>query len=133
VPGVHECRRSSIERHLQSAPPVQLGYRGGRYPHRYQNKEQLFPPGSFYEYPSKAYPYEHQNAKGIVKPEFPDRAANYKDKGYTRTVTDRNKNVQGVIYHTLGAPDPVTNQRSHYGGFARAEELHSKGKNKKRK
>jgi hypothetical protein len=102
------------------APPVTVDYAGKRYPHRYLNKEQLLPPGSFYEFSSKPYPYEYQNSKGIVRKEFPENPT-YPDKGYTRTITDRNKNIQGVFYHPVGAPDPVTGVWRYNNTFQRAE------------
>lgn len=65
----------------------------------YQDREGLFGTNtSLYEYPAQRYPYARQNRKGKVL-----NNGNPNDqvpKGYARTVTDRNKQMRGLIYHT---------------------------------
>ncbi|KAK1765202.1 hypothetical protein QBC33DRAFT_561024 [Phialemonium atrogriseum] len=100
-------RASSVKRHLDNGPAVKVGYNGARYPHKYHNRNgpnaPLFPPGSFYEYPTKDFPYHLQNAKGKIRTpsgnHFLGPAEERAMKGHTRTITDRNKSLQGVIYH----------------------------------
>lgn len=87
--------------------PLFPGKKGKRYPHRYKRKEGIFPPGGeYYEFPTSNYPYDAQNAHGKV-PSQPNV------EGFTRTVTNEHRAIQGVIYHPLG----------NRTGFLRADEV----------
>ncbi|GIK03848.1 hypothetical protein Aspvir_007923 [Aspergillus viridinutans] len=104
-PNVHHVRlRSSVEELVSNAPyPTDQARRKNnkRRPKRYNDQERLFRKGSFYEYPTMEYPYKTQNSRGqaykIVNGKRIDA-----DPSFTRTITDRHKNVQGVIYHPEG-------------------------------
>jgi hypothetical protein len=67
---------------------------------------------TLYEFPSHSFPYDKQNSKGKIL--NPDGTKNEKIKGYTRTITDRNKVIQGVVYH------PYKKKSE----FVRAEEIY---------
>lgn len=109
APGPLPHRRSELQRVLDEAPAIDPTYRGSRYPHRYNDGEGLFGTNtSLYEYPAHRYPYEHQRKNGTLK-----AIAKGAEKGYVRTVTDRNKNMRGVIYH------PEWTRK----GFERADEV----------
>ncbi|KAF2417661.1 hypothetical protein EJ08DRAFT_703342 [Tothia fuscella] len=107
-PGYHERRHSSVERHLNTAPPIRVGYLGKRYPHQYRHTEEIFPQGrDYYEFPTSNYPYDRQIARGKVQgqPEI---------EGFTRTVTDHDRNIRGVMYH------PENDRKK----FVRADEVY---------
>jgi hypothetical protein len=74
-----------------------------RYPKRYNDTEQLFKEPSLYEYPTKSWPYDQQNTKGKAFKTVNGQRVQVNPE-FTRTVTDRNKNVKGVIYHPSGNP-----------------------------
>ncbi|KFY34461.1 hypothetical protein V494_06757 [Pseudogymnoascus sp. VKM F-4513 (FW-928)] len=73
--GFHLRRHSSLERHLQNAPPVNPGYTGKKFPRIYKNDdndsggEPLFPEmgGPYYQYPANSYRYDAQNAKDTAR------------------------------------------------------------------
>ncbi|KAL2841844.1 hypothetical protein BJY01DRAFT_249340 [Aspergillus pseudoustus] len=112
----HLRTRASIQRHLDHSPaPTAESRKKGnkRYPKRYNDRENLFREPSLYEYPSKSWPYNQQNAKGKAYTAGANGQRVQVDPEFTRTVTDRNKNVKGVIYHPEG-------DRS---GFVRAQEV----------
>ncbi|KIA75772.1 hypothetical protein HK57_00458 [Aspergillus ustus] len=113
----HLRTRASIQRHMDHSPaPTDQSRKKGnkRYPKRYNDNENLFQAEpSLYEYPSKSWPYNQQNAKGRAYVTGADGQRVQVDPEFTRTITDRNKNVKGVIYHPKG-------DRS---GFVRAEEV----------
>lgn len=91
------------------------GYTGKRFPHVYKNEDRdskgnpLFPETGkpYYEYVSKSYPYEAQNAKGRLKSDYsgPDIS-----KGSTRIITDDKKNMKGVIHHPYSTTGHVAVQ-----------------------
>ena len=60
------------------------------------------------------YPYHRQNAKGKVRDVSPGGTVSYVTPGYTRTITDRHKNIRGVSYHPHGD----------HSSFVRAEEVY---------
>ncbi|KAB5546918.1 hypothetical protein GE09DRAFT_194913 [Coniochaeta sp. 2T2.1] len=129
IPGVTYRRASSIQRHIDAAPPIPPGLKdkknNNRYPKKYNNKEkvpktnaeiQLFHVDTsltLYEYPSKTFPYDKQNYKGGIYGMTAEQSR--REKGHTRTITDRNKTIKGVIYHPQGDPK----------GFNRAQEIYS--------
>lgn len=97
-----------MEGHLNNSPPIQQGYKGKRYPHQYRNREGLFPAGGdYYEFPTSNYPYHLQNSRGRVQ-------GQPNVEGFTRTVTDQHRTIQGVMYHPDGNPT----------GFVRADEVY---------
>jgi len=60
------------------------------------------PPIQRYEYVTKSFPYDQQNSKGKLNgPDGKPLAQATIDtlKGHTRTVTDGNKDIHGVVYH----------------------------------
>lgn len=88
-----------------------------RYPKKFHNTEKLFPHGgSYYEYPTTDYPYSGQNAKGDAYRTDRQGSRVFIDPGYTRTIADRNKNIEGVAYH------PQWSRREH----VRAKEIRAK-------
>ncbi|KFY01798.1 hypothetical protein O988_02523 [Pseudogymnoascus sp. VKM F-3808] len=103
--GSHIRRRSSLERHLANAPPIKPGYTGKKFPHLYKNEfrdsegKPLFPEagGPYYEFVSKSYPYEAQNARGHCKNDY---RGPHISKGSTRTITNSKKEIVGVAYHS---------------------------------
>ncbi|PSK56805.1 hypothetical protein B9Z65_6429 [Elsinoe australis] len=106
------------QRVLDEAPAVVPGFEGKTYPHRYNDGEGLFGTNtSLYEYPAHRYPYEHQKKNGKLK-----AIAQGAEKGYVRTVTVRNKNMRGVIYHPQWSrteferADEVGRPRTHLTG-----------------
>lgn len=131
IEGLHFRRHSSIQQHLDKAPVITDAVREyaksahpKKYPKEYHNKEKdelgqeysLFvkgDPPTFYEYISNDFPYAEQNNRGKIKDLTKDQTR--AKKGYTRTITDRNKNIKGVIYHPFGDEN----------GFRRAQEVHS--------
>ncbi|RDW70676.1 uncharacterized protein DSM5745_08187 [Aspergillus mulundensis] len=119
----HIRTRSSIQRHLDaSPPPTEKSQRKNnkRFPKKYRDDGQinpkLFKQGSYYEYPTMSWPYNSQNAKGQGY-RMVNGVRDEVEVGFTRTITDRNKNIQGVIYH------PKWSRR----GFVRAETMYSAG------
>lgn len=97
-----------MEGHLNNSPPIRQGYKGKRYPHQYRNRENLFPAGGdYYEFPTSNYPYHLQNSRGRVQ-------GQPNVEGFTRTVTDQNRVIQGVMYHPEG----------NYTDFVRADEVY---------
>lgn len=111
----HERRRSSVKRHMKNAPAPTPGKKGKRYPKVYRNGEGHYKTKStLYEYPTKDYPYSTQNYKGRGRLTSPGGTVTDVDPEYTRTITDRRKNIQGVSYHPHG------NKK----GFKRAEEIY---------
>jgi hypothetical protein len=77
---------------------------------------------TLYEFISKEYPYSEQNSRnGKIKYKTKDETRQM--KGHTRTITDREKNIRGVVYHPKG------NQL----GFKRAEEIYKHPKQQARK
>jgi hypothetical protein len=114
--GRHYRRRSSVERHLAAAPPIREGHGGHRYPKHFRNKEELFSGGeSLFEFPTMDYPYHLQNARGHIL------GAEEGVAGFTRTVTNRSREIKGVIYH------PYTGKPKRSNRFVRAFEVRSWG------
>ncbi|KAF2218275.1 hypothetical protein BDZ85DRAFT_286473 [Elsinoe ampelina] len=80
------------------------------FPHRYHDGEGLFGTNtSLYEFPAQKYPYERQTRGGHAIGPDGKRVP----KGYARAITDRDKNIRGVIYH------PEDDRH----GFRRADEV----------
>lgn len=48
-----------------------------------------------------SWPYEQQNVKGRVV-QTANGQRDERNARFTRTITDRNKNIKGVIYHANG-------------------------------
>src|SRR3569833_471672 len=126
-PGCHVRRYSSLQNHLAVAPapihPTDPKYRKKKYPHVYENKEKLFPlaTSTLYEYPSKSYPYHNQNAKGVAR----TNTGTAVDPEYIRTITNRDKQIQGVIYHPYVPPHPANPTIPVYSPwFNRAETIY---------
>lgn len=127
--GRHYRRVASIQRHLNKAPiihpEVKTKKNSKRYPKKYNNRETV--PGSqaqyklfqvdtaltLYEFPAKSFPYDQQNSQGKTKNKT--REESREIKGHTRTITDRQKNIKGVVYHPRGMEK----------SFARAQEIYS--------
>lgn len=102
TPGHHYRSRTSIERHLASAPMPPIRPSKNRYPKAYNNFEGQFPKnlGQLHEYPSKPYAYGHlQNAKGRAKMPYTGGETKTIGPGYTRTITTQSKRIVGVNYH----------------------------------
>ena len=92
-PGEHYRRYPSVERHLAAAPPIRLGRGGNRFPKHYRNVGRLFPSDqSLFEFPTMEYSYHLQNARGFI-PGCPGATK------FTRTITNRDREIKGVIYH----------------------------------
>ena len=101
--GHHYRSRRSVEYHLSNAPHPSQAKKPKRYPHRYHNYDNHYAAsGSLYEYPTMDFPYENQNAKGWGKRTRADGTVETVRPRYTRTITDRNKQIQGVSYHPFG-------------------------------
>jgi hypothetical protein len=111
--GPHYRRHSSIQRHIDKAPVIDRTKakkrNNARYPKQYQNKDKdvhgrpLFHVGTdmtLYEFPSHSFPYQKQNCRGTILK--PDGTKDDAIKGYTRTITDKDKVIQGVVYHPYG-------------------------------
>ena len=90
--------------------------KGKRYPKRHWNIEQHYDTESpLYEYPTKDYPWDQQNAKGKARIPSPGgRHYTEVDPEYTRTITDSRKNIRGVSYHPHLRP----------ADFLRADEIY---------
>lgn len=100
--GYQNISRFAIEKFLENAPFFSEGCHrksNRRYPKHFEDIENQFPPGVYYEYPTKHYPY-NQNAKGVAYEILPEGGRGRRVyPGYIRTITDRFKNVKGVCYH----------------------------------
>ncbi|KAI9710724.1 MAG: hypothetical protein M1820_002557 [Bogoriella megaspora] len=95
-PGSHRRRYSIVGRHpyRKIVPEIKVSYQDKRCPHIYRSSYNYFPAAlDYYEFPTRAYPYKRQNAKGKVRGV---RSA----AGFTRTVADRDREIYGVRYHT---------------------------------
>ena len=112
--GRTDISRSDVEQYLANAPlPPSAGNK--RYPKKFKNTENIIqnPHGiALSEYPTKNYPY-NQNSKGKAHRRSPGGTQYEVDPGYIRTITDDQKNIQGVIHH------PFNDHHSH----VRAEEI----------
>ena len=112
--GYHDRRRSSVQRHMDNAPaPIPLP-KGKRYPKLHRNTEEHYKTESpLYEYPTMDWPYSTQNYQGEGRRTSPGGTVTKISPEYTRTITDRDKNIQGFSYH------PYLNPKD----FLRAEEI----------
>ncbi|KAL9133355.1 MAG: hypothetical protein Q9175_005465 [Cornicularia normoerica] len=116
--GYHDRRRSSVERHMNNAPAPIPPRKGKRYPKVHHNREEQYQTEStLYEYPTLDFPYSTQNYKGEGRSTSPGGTVTIVGPKYTRTITDRDKNIQGVSYH------PYRDRRK----FVRAEEIYTSG------
>ena len=118
--GYHERRRSSVDLYLEAAPPT--GARGHRYPKRHRNTERHYDTEEeLYEFPTMDYPYSEQNARGRVRRRSPGGTFTEFSPGYTRTITNANKDIQGLSYH------PKDNPRRH----VRAQEIYPRNSSRR--
>ncbi|MCJ1339567.1 hypothetical protein MMC09_004857 [Bachmanniomyces sp. S44760] len=102
--GYHERSRTSVEKHLNAAPPA-VARGPNRYPKKHRNKEQHYnTPDQLWEYPTMPYPYAQQNAKGKARKVSPSGRVYNVSPGYTRTIVDNNKKIHGVSYHPHNNP-----------------------------
>ena len=95
-----------------------------RYPKRYENRDELYDMETpLYEYPTKEYSWGHQNQRGKAKIPSPNgRHYTIVKPEYTRTITDGQKNIRGVNYHSVNKPSE----------FLRAEEIYpSRGRSRR--
>ncbi|KAL3476731.1 hypothetical protein BJX99DRAFT_258065 [Aspergillus californicus] len=113
----HLRTHSSVQNHMSKSPsPTDKNRRPNnkRYPKRFNNTEKVFRQGSYYEYPTRSWPYEKQNRDG--KAPDPTGERKFMDPLFTRTITDRNKNIKGVVYR------PVESRRK----VVRTEDIYPK-------
>ncbi|KAL4806921.1 hypothetical protein BDV18DRAFT_160084 [Aspergillus unguis] len=97
----HLRTRTSVQRHMDKSPlPTDRSRRvnNKRFPKRFNNTEKLFKQGSYYEYPTLSWPYDEQNSRGKAF-RMVDGERQEVRVMFTRTITDRNKNIKGVVYH----------------------------------
>ncbi|PYI11092.1 hypothetical protein BO78DRAFT_414186 [Aspergillus sclerotiicarbonarius CBS 121057] len=97
--------RSDIEKHLQDAPapiPAHVPKDLTR-PKKYHNYDRAIPRSGYYtEYPTMDYPYQNQSAKTgkaykTVRTKKGKLMNMRVSSGCTRTITDPDKQIQGVL------------------------------------